>query len=128
MSEYSIDQELIYNIVGAAIDVHKYLGKGFLEEVYQEALEIELKERNIPFYSQVKLPVTYKEHELKKYYLADLVCYGEIIVELKAVSQLTDSHVAQTVNYLKVTGVEHGLLINFGADRLEKRHCVFRHN
>ncbi len=122
---YTRASQLIYDIVGAAMEVHNQLGKGFLEEVYQEAMELELAERGIPFKSQVKIPVFYKGRPMQKFYIADLVCYDEIVVELKAVSALNSSHVAQTVNYLKAMQLTDGIVINFGTSKLERRHCVF---
>ncbi len=122
---YTRESQLIYNIVGAAMEVHNQLGKGFLEEVYQEAMEMELTERGIPFNAQVKIPVFYKGRRMNKFYIADLVCYNEIVVELKAVSNLNSSHVAQTVNYLKSLQLTDGVVINFGSNKLERRHCVF---
>lgn len=116
----------IYEIVGAAIEVHKVLGPGFLEAIYQEAIEIELTERNIPFHPQQMLNVQYKDRILKQHYVADLICYDKIIVELKALNELSKRETAQILNYLKATGLRVGLLINFGArGRLEwKRYVV----
>jgi GxxExxY protein len=103
-----------YSIIGCAFEVYNQLGTGFLEPVYQEALEIELNSRSIPFVSQVKLPIKYKEQILKKEYISDLICYDSIIVELKAISRLSSIEDAQLINYLKATGYKLGLLINFG--------------
>jgi GxxExxY protein len=115
----------VYAIYGAAIEVHKELGAGFLETVYQEALEIELRERGIPFESQKSLPIHYKVRLLKKEYIADLVCYGKIIVELKSIKELSEKDDAQTLNYLKATGLRLGLLINFGSQGiLERKRLV----
>ncbi len=108
----------IYRIVGAAMEVYNELGRGFLEDVYQEALERELKRRNIPFVSQQKINVYYKGEPLDKYYIADLVCYGDVIVELKAVAEVTDVHIAQVVNYMKATRTKKAVLINFGEEEL----------
>ncbi|HTP08144.1 MAG TPA: GxxExxY protein [Anaerolineae bacterium] len=114
-----------YAIYGAAIEVHKELGPGFLEAVYQEALEIELQSRDIPFESQKPLPIRYKGRLLKKEYVADLVCYGKIIVELKSIKELSEKEEAQTLNYLKATGLRLGLLINFGSHgQLERKRLV----
>lgn len=114
-----------YAIVGACFEVYKDKGHGFLEPVYQECLEIELRLRNIPFESQVVLPLQYKGVELRQGYRADLVCYGRIIVELKAVSALADEHRSQLLNYLNATGMRLGLLINFGHHpRLEYERIV----
>ena len=104
----------VYAIVGAGMAVYNELGWGFLEAVYQEALEIELRSRNIPFESQKELQITYKSKSLKKTYIADLVCYGLIIVELKALENLSGKEQAQILNYLKATHLRVGLLVNFG--------------
>ena len=105
----------VYAIIGAAMEVYNQLGPGFLEAIYQEALEIEFKERNISFASQSEIFVNYKEHQLKKYYVADFLVYQEIIVEIKAQDRLTSNNEAQILNQLKATGKQLGLLINFGA-------------
>ncbi len=115
----------VYAIIGAAIEVHRVLGDGFLELVYQEALEIESRVRNLPFESQKVLQIHYKEHLLKKEYVADLVYYGRIVVELKALDKLTTREEGQILNYLKATGMKVGLLINFGSrGRLEWKRFV----
>jgi GxxExxY protein len=101
-------------IIGACFDVYNEKGNGFLEAVYQECLTIELREQGIPFAEKPLLTLKYKEHELKQRYEPDYLCYGEIIVEIKAVKQLADEHRAQIINYLKATGKRLGLLINFG--------------
>ena len=92
------------------------LGSGFLEAVYQEALEIELEQRGITYASQTTLPIFYKQRRLKREYVADVVCYDKIIVELKALDKLSSREKAQLLNYLKATGLRVGLLINFGSD------------
>lgn len=100
--------------------VYNTLGPGFLEAVYQEALELELAKRNIPYEREKELSISYNGVVLKQTYRADFVCYGNIIVELKAVAHLDDTHRSQVFNYLKATGYELGLLLNFGnADGLE---------
>lgn len=113
-----------YKIIGAAMMVHKELGAGFLEDVYQEALELEFQERGIPYEREVTLHIAYKGKHLKKFYKADFICYGKIIVELKALSELTGEHEAQTINYLKATGHKVGLLINFGEHSLKYKRLV----
>ena len=96
------------------MQVYNTLGSGFLESVYQEALAIEFTKRGIPFVKEKNLKIYYDGHELKQTYRADFVCYDSIIVELKAVSDLNDSHRSQVYNYLKATGFRLGLLYNFG--------------
>lgn len=103
-----------YRIMGACFEVYKEKGCGFLEAVYQECLEIELDLLAVPFRAQYPMLLTYKGRKLKQRYVADLVCYDKILVELKAVSALTDEHRAQLLNYLHATGHRLGLLINFG--------------
>jgi len=114
--------ELIYReetfaILGAAIEVHRELGSGFLEAVYQEAMEIELRNRKIPFEPQKSLTINYKKHSLRKTYETDLECFSKIIVELKALDRLSGKEEAQVLHYLKATGMRVGLLINFGSNR-----------
>jgi len=115
----------VYSIVGCAIEVHKELGFGFLEAVYQEAMELELTQRRIPFEAQLPLAISYKGQLLRKEYNADLICYGQIIVELKALERLSGREEAQLLNYLKATGYRVGLLINFGnSPKLEWKRFV----
>ncbi|MDR1930435.1 MAG: GxxExxY protein, partial [Treponema sp.] len=104
-----------YLIQGCVFEVYRNLGAGFLEAVYQEALEIELERAKIPFESQKILPIMYDGTPLKQYYQADLVCFEKIIVELKAVSKITNEHKSQIFNYLAATGLKLGLLVNFHA-------------
>ena len=104
-----------YDITGAAMHVYNTLGPGFLEAVYQEALAIEFKKRGIPYEQEKELKVFYDGQELKQTYRADFVCYGNIIVELKAVSELDNSHRSQVYNYLKATGYKLGIIFNFGS-------------
>ena len=103
-----------YAIRGAAMKVYNTLGCGFLEAVYQEALEIEFNRRGIPYEREKELEIIYDDVVLNKRYVADFVCYDKIILELKAVKELDDSHRSQVFNYLKATGFKLGLLINFG--------------
>ena len=105
--------------ISAALEVHSQLGCGFTEPVYQEALAEELRLRNIPFEREKVFTVTYKGKELSKDFRVDFVCFKEIIVELKAVSGFVEEHYAQVYNYLKATGMQLGLLINFGKALLE---------
>lgn len=120
-----IYKDEVYAIVGAALEVHKDLGCGFLEAVYQEAFQLELQSRNIPFVSQKKLTLFYKGQRLAKEYYADVVCYNSIIIELKALDQLSSSATAQILNYLKASRLKVGVLINFGSSSLEWKRFVF---
>ena len=113
-----------YAIIGAAMTVHKKLGCGFLEAVYQEALEREFQYLNIPYEREKKLPITYRDKALKTYYQADFVCYGEIIVELKALQQMSGIEQAQVINYLKASDLHKALLINFGDKTLQYKRVV----
>ena len=111
--------ELTGKIINACMEVHNELGNGFLEPVYQEALEEEFKIQGIPYVREKLLPVMYKGKQLKKEYYADFVCYDDIIVELKSVSVLSKPHKAQVLNYLNAANKEIGLLINFGETKLK---------
>jgi len=114
-----------YKINGAALKVYNTLGPGFLEAVYQEALEIEFKLQGIPYEREKVLRISYNGVELKQSYVADFVCFDKIIVELKAVGQLEATHKNQVYNYLKATGFELGILYNFGHfDKLEFKRIV----
>jgi GxxExxY protein len=117
-------KEECYKIIGAAMEVHRQLGAGFLEAVYQEALEYEFIERKIPYKRESELPIFYKGRKMQKKYIADFVCYDKIIVELKALSALTTEHDAQVLNYLKATNMKLGLLINFGKPSLEFKRLI----
>ena len=114
-----------YAIIGAAMEIHRQLGHGFLEAVYQEAAVIEFPLRQIPFEREVSLPIRYKNILLSMHYRADFVCYSEIIVEFKALSRLSNVEEAQLLNYLKATGLKRGLLINFGASSLQYKRLVW---
>jgi len=118
-----IYKELSYAIVGAAMEVHRILGPGFLEAVYEAALAHELTLRGIPFERQKELPVYYKG-QLVGHYVADFVVDGQIILELKAVSALTKAHEAQAHNYLAATGLSLAILLNFGAESLQQKRIV----
>lgn len=108
-----------YDITGCLIKVYNGLGTGFLEAVYQEALELELISAGIPYKREQPLHINYNGTILKKEYIADFVCYDKIIVELKAVSQLADIHKVQVKNYLKASGFQLGIIANFGNKSLE---------
>ena len=112
-------EELTNKILNACFEVHNELGNGFLEPVYQEALETEFKLQGIPYDREKLLPIMYKGKKLEKEYYADFICFGDIIVELKAVSTLSKPHKAQVLNYLNAANKEIGLLINFGETKLK---------
>ena len=118
-----IYKELTFAVIGAAMEVHRILGPGFLEAVYQVALERELTLRGVPFERQVKLPVTYKD-VLVGEYVADLVINKKFVVEIKAVSKFNVSHQAQAMHYLAATGLRLALLLNFGTGSLEHRRVI----
>ena len=108
-----IFEEETYAIRGAIYEVYKTLGAGFLEAVYQEALELELAARGIPYKSQSEITINYKGNRLRQTYRADIICFDKVILELKAVKQLLPEHAAQLQNYLRATGTKLGLLVNF---------------
>jgi len=114
-----------FAIIGAAMEVHRELGRGFLELVYQTALSLEFQERGISFQAEVALPIRYKGKLLSCAYRADFLCFENIIVETKAISKLTSADEAQVINELKATGLHRGLLLNFGASSLEQKRLVF---
>ena len=115
-----------YAIIGAAMEVHRQLGCGYLEAVYQEALQIELTDRGIPFDPQPEMPVRYKGRVLQTIYRPDLLCFdGSVVVELKALTQIGPIEESQVLNYLKGTGCEVGLLINFGRLSLQSKRFIF---
>lgn len=103
------------------MEVHRQLGCGFLEPVYQEAMGIELTARSIPFKAKHECPINYKGQRLEAHYKPDFICFDEVVVELKALCRLTSVEESQVINYLKVTGLNTGLLINFGSRSLEQR-------
>jgi GxxExxY protein len=122
-NEFPLKKET-YAIIGAAMEVHKELGCGFLEQVYQEALENELKIQSIPYKREEKLEVNYKGRTLTKHYYADFICFDSVIVELKALSELSGEHESQVLNYLKATKLRVGLLINFGEKSLRYKRLI----
>jgi GxxExxY protein len=119
-NSFSADKKLLfeketYAIRGAIFEVYRELGCGFLESVYQECLERELRTWNIPFVAQPELQLLYKGERLRQTYKPDFICYDSIILELKALSVTSGEHKAQVLNYLKATGKKLGLLVNFGS-------------
>ena len=120
----SVRDPQTYAIIGAAMEVHRILGCGFLEAVYQEALTKEFLLRAIPFRREIEVPISYKGNLLAVKYKPDFICYDTIIVELKALDRLSGKEKAQVINYLKATGIERGLLLNFGTTRLEYERLI----
>jgi GxxExxY protein len=114
-----------YSVIGAAMVVHGELGCGFLETVYQEAMERELRAQRIPYEREKELPVYYRGERLNAFYKADFICFGSMIVELKTLKQLSGTEESQVINYLKASGLHKGLRLNFGASRLQYRRFVF---
>lgn len=114
----------VFAIVGAAMEVHREKGSGFAEPAYQECMEIELADRKIPAEAEKEMAIVYKGRRLKKTYIADFVTFGKIIVELKALDRLTSREESQVINYLKSSGLELAVLINFGAPSLEWKRVV----
>ncbi|MCD6175440.1 MAG: GxxExxY protein [Planctomycetes bacterium] len=104
-----------FTIQGAIFEVYRQMGHGFLESVYQECLEREFQDCDIPFAAQPKLELTYKGQPLQQNYKPDFICYGKIIIELKSVKEILPEHKAQVINYLKATDMKLGLLVNFGS-------------
>ena len=113
-----------FAIIGSCMKVHRELGPGFLEPVYQEATEIQFNEDKIPHNREEELIINYLGSPLKKQYSADFTCYDKIIVELKALSAISSDHEAQLLNYLKATSYKLGILVNFGAPKLEYKRMV----
>ncbi|MDD5459651.1 MAG: GxxExxY protein [Phycisphaerae bacterium] len=118
-----LHKDLTHEIIGAAMEVHRILGNGFLESVYEESLAIELMSRDITFEQQRPLDVIYKG-KLAKQFFCDLLVNDKILVELKAIKKLTENEYAQVLNYMKATGLELGLLINFGTRSLEFKRVI----
>jgi GxxExxY protein len=119
-----IYEENTYKIIGACIEVHKELGCGFLEGIYQEALEIEFENLGISYDREKELLVYYKDKKLKKTYKADFICYNHILLELKALNYIISEHESQIINYLKATNLRVGLLINFGEKSLKYKRFI----
>ena len=116
---------LTHAIIGAAMEVYTELGAGFLESVYEEALMREFELRGMPYVAQPELSIEYKGERLHTFFRADFICYGEVVVELKALKAISGVEESQLLNYLKATGLERGLLLNFGSSRLEVKRMVF---
>ena len=125
MDEEYIFKEECYQIIGCCMEVHNQLGGGFREAVYQEALELEFIEQDLPYQREKKMRIKYKKQVLKKKYFADFLCFDEIVVELKAVTELTNIHKGQLFNYLKASDKRLGMLINFGHEKLEYKRFIF---
>ena len=121
-------KEEVHEIIGAAMAVHRYFGCGFTEIVYQDALEIELANRNIPSLRETELHIDYNGRELTSTFKPDFICYNSIIVELKAVKELDDMHRSQAINYAKVAGIDMALLINFGETSLKFERFIIKRN
>lgn len=124
MTEEYIYKEECYKIIGCALEVHKQLGNGFLEAVYQEALNYEFLKNNIPFQELKPLEIHYKDTVLNKQYIADFICYDRIIIELKVTKNLCDEHYSQVLNYLNASKLKLGLLINFGSPSLQYKRVI----
>jgi len=118
------DDPRSYAIIGAAMEVHRVLGCGFLEPVYQKALAVEFSKRKILYLNERSFPVFYKEIKLDAPYRPDFICFENVVVELKALARISGIEESQVINYLKVTGYEVGLLLNFGTRSLEYRRFV----
>jgi len=120
-----LHKQLVYDIVGCAMEVHKELGPGFLESVYEEALTILFQEKNIKYEQQKNLKIKFRGKPLNKEFNADLIVDDKIILELKAIEHFKPVHEAQLINYLKATGIKVGLLINFGKEKLEWKRYIY---
>ena len=125
MEEDYLYESETYKIIGAMMEVHKTLGCGFLEVVYQEALAIEFEKQKIPYEKEKKLLIFYKGIQLEKFYIADFVCFDKIIVELKALLELTSTHDSIMLNYLKATKLKVGILANFGEKSLKYKRLIY---
>lgn len=123
MEDYLLEEET-YQIIGCCMEVHKVLGFGFSEIVYKDALEYEFRKNGVLFEREVRYQVKYKDVILPHQFVADFVAFGSVILEVKAVADLTDIHFAQTINYLAVPGTEVGLLVNFKKSSLQYKRVI----
>lgn len=123
-----IHEQETHNVIGAAMSVHRYLGCGFTEKVYQDALEIELRHLQIPYMREKPVYANYRGQQLSTEFKPDFICYEKVIVELKAVKELEDLHRAQAINYARVAGYDVALLINFGQTSLQFERFNVRRN
>lgn len=121
-------REEVHDIIGAAMAVHRYFGCGFTEKVYQDALEVEFADKNIPYRREVELHAIYNGKRLNATFKPDFICYDRIVVELKAVKELDDMHRSQAINYGKIAGSDVALLINFGEMSLKFERYIIRNN
>jgi GxxExxY protein len=124
LADLKRDEET-YAVIGAAMTVHRELGHGFLESVYQEAVERELKEMGIPYRREVQISIFYKNQKMESSFRVDFICYDRLIIELKALSQISGTEEAQLINYLKASKIPKGLLLNFGSPQLQYKRLVF---
>jgi GxxExxY protein len=124
MNEEYIYKEECFKIIGCAMEVHKQLGNGFLEAVYQEALHYEFLKNDIPFQELKPIEIHYKDIVLEKNYIADFICYDLIIIELKVAKNLCEEHYSQVLNYLNATKLKLGLLLNFGSPSLQYKRII----
>ncbi|MCD8444643.1 GxxExxY protein [Tenacibaculum finnmarkense] len=124
MNENLLYKNEAYQIIGACMEVHKFLGKGFNEVVYGDALEIEFQSQNIPYKREVKFSINYKGKIIPHYYFADFVIDNKIILEIKAIKELNSGHLKQTLNYLATSKLKLGLLINFGENSLQYKRVI----
>jgi GxxExxY protein len=123
MEDYPYKEEC-YKIIGCAMETHSELGCGFLEPVYQEALSIVFEENDIPFVREKVLDIGFRGKTLQRKYIADFICFNDVIVELKAMDAICPEHIAQVLNYLKATNKKIGLIINFGSKSLQYKRVI----
>jgi GxxExxY protein len=124
MNDTILNKNITYTIIGRCMEVHNFFGKGCSEVIYKDALEVELKNHGLSYEREVKYTVEYKGKVLPHYFVADFVVNGEIILEAKAVNTLKDEHLAQTINYLKISNKKLGLIVNFGSKSLQVKRVI----